>query len=259
MVFGHTQRMLFRQLFPITDEVEIADYVRGFHLAGAALPDRPYTVANFVSSADGRASVEGRSRGLADDGDKALFGALRAVADAVLVGTGTLEAERYGRLIKSADVRERRRAEGLAGEPLACMLTRSGRLPLDIPLFAEPEARVVVFSGAAVQIGSAAAQVDVVRLAPDELDFAHALKHLRTEHHVRAVLCEGGPTVLNALLREQVLNELFLTLAPKLVGGGAEIPITVGAALTKPADVVLAGVLERDGTLFLRYQRANQV
>lgn len=250
--------MLFRQLFPIPDEVEITDHVRGFRLADAAPADRPYTVANFVSSVDGRASVEGRSGGLGDEGDKALFGALRATVDAVLVGTGTLETERYGRLIKNPEVRARRRAEGLAPEPLACVVTRSGRVPLDIPLFSEAEARVVVFSGAEVQLGSTAAQVEVVRLAPGELDFAHALNHLRTEHRVRALLCEGGPTVLNALLREQVLDELFLTLAPMLVGGGAEIPITVGAALAEPADVVLAGALERGGTLFLRYQRAKQ-
>jgi riboflavin biosynthesis pyrimidine reductase len=257
MVFGQTQRMLFRQLFPIPDEVEIAAHVRDFRLADAAPPDRPYTVANFVSSVDGRASVEGLSGGLGDEGDKALFAALRGVADAVLVGTGTLAAERYGRLIKNGEVRARRRAEGLEPEPLACVLTRSGRLPLDIPLFSESEARVVVFSGAPVQLGPTAAQVDVVRLAPGALDFAHALRHLRAEHGVRALLCEGGPTVLNALLREQVLDELFLTMAPKLIGGGAEIPITVGAALTEPADVVLTGVLERGGTLFLRYQRAN--
>jgi riboflavin biosynthesis pyrimidine reductase len=249
--------MLFRQLFPTPGKVEIAAHVRGFRLADAAPPDRPYTIANFVSSVDGRASVEGRSGGLGDEGDKALFGALRGMADAVLVGTGTLEAERYGRLIKNPEVRARRRAEGLAPEPLACILTRSGRLPLDIPLFSEPEARVVVFSGAAVALASVAAQVEVVRLAPGELDFAHALKHLHTEHQVRALLCEGGPRVLNALLREQILDELFLTLAPTLVGGGAEIPITVGPALTEPADFVLSGALERGGTLFLRYQRAN--
>jgi 5-amino-6-(5-phosphoribosylamino)uracil reductase len=239
--------------------VEIEDHVRSLDLAGAAPADRPYTVANFVASLDGRASVEGRTASLGDDGDKALFRALRGAADAVLVGTGTLGTERYGRMIKDPHVRERRHAAGRTAEPLACVLTRSGRLPLDIPLFSEPEARVVVFSAAAIELGACAAQVEVVEIPFTELDFAHALRHLRSEHDVRALLCEGGPRVLSALLREDVLDELFLTLAPKLVGGGAEIEITAGPELPELADTRLAGVLERQGSLFLRYQRTNRV
>jgi riboflavin biosynthesis pyrimidine reductase len=246
--------MVFRQLFPRPGEVGIDDYVRGLHLRAQAPEGRPYAVANFVSSLDGRASVRGRSGGLGDAGDRAVFWTLRAAVDAVLVGTRTLRAERYGRLIRDAEARSRRRTEGLRAEPMACVLTRSGRLPLEIPLFAEPEAQVVVFSGAEVDLGASAAQVEVVRLPPAELDFAHALAHLRGEHDVRALLCEGGPTVFGALLRETVIDELFLTLASKLAGGGLEPPITAGPGLPDLAQARLAGVLERDSTLFLRYQ-----
>jgi riboflavin biosynthesis pyrimidine reductase len=251
--------MVFRQLFPAPGEVEIDDHIRSLALAASAPPDRPYTVANFVSSLDGRASVKGRSGGLGDAGDKAVFWALRSIADAVLVGTGTLKAERYGRLIRDPDMRARRRAAGLAPEPLACVLTRSGRLPLEIPLFSEPQARVVVFSGAKVELGTSAAQVEIVRVAPAELSFARALGHLRSEHRVQALLCEGGPRVLSALLYEEVLDELFLSLAPKLVGGAPAVTITAGAERDELAQARLAGVLERAGTLFLRYQRTNRV
>lgn len=257
MVFVQTPRMVFRRLLPDPDEVDIEAHVRALRLRERAPGERPYTVVNFVSSLDGRATVNGRSGALGDEGDKALFRALRAAADAVLVGTGTLEVERYGRMIRSPEVREARRAEGLAPEPLACVLTRSGRLPLGIPLFSEPEAHVVVFSGAEVELGSVAARVEVVPLGAAEVDFTHALAHLRSAYGVRALLCEGGPRVFSALLQEAVVDELFLTVAPKLVGGGAEAPVTSGPEPAELTDARLAGVLERDGTLFLRYQRTN--
>jgi riboflavin-specific deaminase-like protein len=253
------RRMLFRKLFPRPEDVEIEDYVRSFDLRGRASEHRPYVVANFVSSLDGRTSVTGISGGLSDAGDRAMFWALREAADAILVGTGTLEAESYGRMIKDPALRARRREQGLRPEPLACILTRSGRLPLDIPLFSEPEAHVIVFTGDEVELGDSSAWVEVVRLPPAELDFAHALSHLASEYEVRALLCEGGPSVLSALLREDVLDELCLTLAPKLLGGGTATAITAGPELPEFAQACLAGVIERQGTLFLRYQRTNPV
>ncbi len=255
MVFRQTPHMVFRALYPRGGEVEIDDHVRDIDLRAGATEEQPYTVANFVASLDGRATADGRSGPLGDEGDKALFRALRGAVDAVLVGTRTLQTENYGRLIRDPDMRARRRADGLTDEPLACTVTRSGRLPLDIPLFAEPEAQVVVFSGRDVDLGTVAAQVEVVRLPESQLGFAGVLAHLRAHRDVRALLCEGGPTVFAALLAERVVDELFLTLAPKLVGGGDAPAITSGPELPDLAEVRLAGVLEREETLFLRYQR----
>jgi len=251
------QRVEFTQLWPQPRSVEIEQYLAELGLAGRAPARRPFTVANFVSSVDGRVSVKGRSGALGDDGDKAVFRALRREVDAVLVGTGTLEAERYGRLVADPAARERRRRRGMSPEPLACIVTRSGSLPLEIPLFAEPEAEIVVFSGAEIDASAAAARVEVVRLDPDEVSFEAALAHLRTRCDVRALLCEGGPGVFGALLREDVVDQLFLTFAPKLAGGGDAPSIASGAELPEPATMALQGVLERAGTLFLRYERTN--
>ncbi|MDQ6730314.1 MAG: dihydrofolate reductase family protein, partial [Actinomycetota bacterium] len=141
----------------------IEEHILGLGLGERAPAGRALTVANFVSSLDGRASLQGRSGGLGDDADKAVFRALRRASDAVLVGTGTLRAENYGRIVADPDARRAREARGMDPEPLAVTVTRSGRLPLGIPLFAEPEARVIVFSGADVDLGKAEAQVEVVR------------------------------------------------------------------------------------------------
>jgi riboflavin biosynthesis pyrimidine reductase len=245
--------MNFSELWPLNREIEIDAYVS--ELLGADRPgaERPFTLVNFISSVDGRATVDGQSRGLGDDGDKALFRALRQGVDAVLAGTGTMRAERYGRMLGDPAARARRVQQGLSAEPLACTLTRGGTLPLEIPLFAEPEARVVVFSGADIDTSGVQAQVEVVSLAADQLTFAQALRRLRAMHGVRTLLCEGGPRVFAELAREAVADQLFLTLSSTLVGGGSSPAITSGSPLPVPDRLRLEGVLERDGTLFLRY------
>jgi len=249
--------MELTRLYPQTERVMIEEHILGLRLGERAPAGRALTVGNFVSSLDGRASLQGRSGGLGDDADKAVFRALRRASDAVLVGTGTLGAENYGRIVADPGARRAREARGVAAEPLAVTLTRSGHLPLQIPLFAEPDARVIVFSAAEVDLGDARAQVEVVRLDPDQLNFTAALAHLRREHGVRLALCEGGPAVLGALLRESVLDQLCLSLAAKLAGGGYAPAITRGPELPEPADAGLEEVLERDGTLFLRYRLRN--
>jgi riboflavin biosynthesis pyrimidine reductase len=253
-VFSETLAgVLFTELWPQRREVEVDRYVADLRLADRAAAQRPFTIVNFVSSVDGRATLHGRSGPLGDDGDKALFRALRNDVDAVLVGTGTLAAERYGRMIRDPEIRERRRRRGLPPEPLACTVTRTGAVPSEIPLFAEPEARIIVFTCAEVDASAAEAQVEVVFMEPDQISFAAVLSNLRSMHDVRALLCEGGPRVFGALAREGAFDQLFLTVAPKLAGGGNERSITTGPELPDPAAMGLESVLERDGTLFLRY------
>jgi riboflavin biosynthesis pyrimidine reductase len=247
----------FRHLLPgprtaETDAETVLDALFG------ALPphsERPTTLVNFVSSADGRATAGGRSGGLGDEGDRALFHGLRERVDAVLAGTNTIRTENYGRILGKPERRRRRLERGMSAEPLACMLTRSGNVPTGVPLFAEPEARVIVFGPARLkpELDACAAQVELVALEPDELTWTTALGRLRRDYAVRTLLCEGGPSVFGALLGEGLVDELFLTLAPKLVGGGTGPTISSGPELPQPRAATLAWALERAGSLFLRY------
>jgi 5-amino-6-(5-phosphoribosylamino)uracil reductase len=247
--------MDFRKLLPKADTVDLDQLLETLDL-GAGATDRPYTVANFVSSADGRATFQGRSGALGDDGDKAMFHGLREHVDAVLVGTRTLAIERYGRILGKAERRERRRQRGAPDEPLACAVSRSGEIRADIPLFAEPEARVVLFvpEGANPDLTRCQAEVEVVRLDLAELTMTTALRCLRADYGVRSVLCEGGPTIFGALLHERVVDELFQTLAPRLTGGGTGPAISAGPELPEPRQLELVWALERAGSLFLRYR-----
>ena len=236
--------MIFRRLLPEPGHVEGSEAVAG--LAGHEV-----FAVNMVASADGRAAFGGVTAPLSDPADRELFHLLRAQADAILVGPGTLRTERYGRMIKDEERRAQRAAAGLAPEPLAVTLTRTLALPYDIPLFQEPEARVIVYTSSDREPEPCPAQLDVVRLP--ELSPPVVVADLRARHGVRCVLCEGGPTLNGALFAAGVVDELFLTISPALVGGRDPLTILEGdldAALA--LDLVQA--LEHDGTLLLRYR-----
>lgn len=247
--------MPFTQLTPRHEPIEIEEALAALSLAEHAPADRPYTIANFVESVDGHATFGGRSRALGDDGDKAIFHGLREQVDAVFAGTRTLEAENYGRILGKPERRARREQNGLAPEPLAVVVTRSGAIPIEIPLFNEPEAQIVVFAptGAAPDVAACASNIALVELEPAELTLANVAGHLRSELGVRTMLCEGGPTVFASLVRERVVDELWLTLASKLTGGGTGPSITRGPELSELRDLEPIWMLERERTLFLRY------
>jgi riboflavin biosynthesis pyrimidine reductase len=241
----------YRRLLPDPGDTDASAFVQSLELRNSdTARERPYTIANFVASVDGRATIDGLSRKLSDPGDRELFRSLRERADAVLVGTATLAAENYGRMLPQAERRERRVASGRTAEPLAVTVTNSGRLPLEIPLFSDPEARLIVFSPTPPETEHAAATVIHEPLT----SLAEVLDTLGRDHGVRILVCEGGPTLFGALVRERLLDELFLTLAPRLVGGASGKGVASGPPPEAPVKLDLAGVLERDGTLFLRYR-----
>lgn len=223
--------------------------VEDLRLREAPLPaGRPRVVAAMVASADGRASVDGRSVALGHPADRALFRELRTAADALLVGPGTLAAERYADVVDEEQQGARRRA-GRPGKPLVATIARGLDVPGDIGLFAEADQRIAVYTDAtAGQAPSRGAQVSTHRPAAP----ASVLAHLREAHEVRAVLCEGGPRLLHALLAEDLLDDLVLTVAPLLVAGDAPTTLT-GPALAPPAGLRLRGAWRAEDHLFLHF------
>jgi 5-amino-6-(5-phosphoribosylamino)uracil reductase len=242
-----------QQLLPEHRTVSVGDLLSAIDPAQHEVGDRPYTLVNFVATVDGRTSFLGRSGPIGDDGDRQMFHGLRERVDAVMAGSVTMRTERYGRMTRDPERRRRRTERGLAPEPLAVVVTRSGDVPFDIPLFTEPEARVVIFTPTDLDTSNCGAQVEVVRLDPGQLTMTTVWRRLTSDFGVRMLLCEGGPTVFGALLHEDLADELFLTLSPRLAGGGSEASITHGPALPALLDLTLRWALERQGSLFLRY------
>jgi riboflavin-specific deaminase-like protein len=217
---------------------------------------RPYVVANMVTTADGHGAVGGRTKELSSPADRELFHSLREQVDAVMAGTATIAIERYGPLVRDEERRRRRVARGLAPQPLAVTASRSLELPVTVPLFEHPESKVVVLAGQNGEPPHANAELIVEHVpGPDErtIDFLAGFELLRTRHGVHTLLLEGGPTLLGAMLEAGLVDELFLTFAPLLIGGGPEPAIVEGPPLPAPVRLRLLGLLEDEGFLFARY------
>jgi riboflavin biosynthesis pyrimidine reductase len=168
-----------------------------------------------------------------------------------MVGAGTVRAERYGRMAKSDELRDKRRGEGLEADPLAVVV--SGRLDLaaDLPLLQEPEQRVAIATGADTRIEGTTSPIDYLETGDD---LPLLMTRLREDYGIRSILCEGGPTLNAHLLAAGLVDELFLTLSPMLVGGASALTIVAGRELVEPAELDLVWVLEGGGDLFTRWR-----
>lgn len=246
-----------RRLLPPGDPATPQELVESYGVrARGGDGARPYLMLNMISTADGRASIGGRSGALGNRADRELFHALREVVDGVLVGAGTLRRERYGRIIRDERARRRRTQRGLRPEPLACVVSATLTLPVDVPLLDEPEARVVVLTPSPASLPGPRAQVDYVRAERDGvLDLTAAMSELRERFSIQTLLCEGGPHLNGELLGAGLVDELLLTLAPLLAGDQAQeqLRIVAGRELAPPASMRLMGAAESDSHLFLRY------
>jgi 5-amino-6-(5-phosphoribosylamino)uracil reductase len=240
-----------RLLFPAEHPSTPDQLAGGLRLGDLAPDGRPYLALNMVTTLDGKATIEWRTRGLSTDLDRELFHHLRTQADAVMVGAGTVRAERYGRMTKTAELREKRVREGLAPDPLAVVVSARLDLPADLPLLNEPEQRVVIATSSDATIEGLGPQVEFLRVG-DDLPLMMA--RLLADYGVRSVLCEGGPTLNSHLLAADLVDELFLTLNPKLAGGASALTIVAGRELVEPAELELVSVAEGAGDLFTRWR-----
>ena len=203
-----------------------------------AVRGRPAVRLNMIASVDGATTVAGLSGGLGGQADKRVFSVLRSLADAVLVAAGTARAEGYGP----------------APLPIA-IVSRSCALDWQAPLFTAPAERpvVVTVTGAPVDNRARAAEVaDVVIAGDDRVDMRRAIDAL-AERGARRVLAEGGPSLNAQLAASGLLDEVCLSLAPRLVAGDSK-RILAGPALDPPHRYQLRSVCEDDGYLFLRYR-----
>lgn len=205
----------------------------------AAPPDRPYTFTNFVTSHDGKISFDMPERsGGADvsrhaDHDVWLMGLIRARADAILTGGGTLRvAKRHTWKPETVFPADRtayaalRAAEGRAPLPLLVIVTGSGDLPADAAALQVPDQPLLI---ATTEAGAERARAILAdhpdvsyHVGPDKrVDWPELLADLR-ERGVQSLLSEGGARVYGDLIRARLIDEVFLTRSPIVIGTSAE-------------------------------------
>ena len=243
---------------------------------------RPFVVANFVSTLDGVVSyeIEGKSGGStisgSDPSDRFIMGLLRASADAVMVGAGTLRDVSVKSLWTPEYVypdtkhlyAEYRAALGKPEYPLLVIVSGSGQLELERAIFRTPAMRTVVITTAAgkdelTRRGAATlSSVEVHTLDPGDGGIAPdaMLQLLQSQYGVKTLLHEGGPTLFGQFLAAEAVDELFLTLSPQIAGrkGDATRPAVVQGVEFVPDSAPwfeLVSVKEKAAYLYLRYRR----
>lgn len=216
---------------------------------GGELLGKPYLILNLVRSADGRASIGGQASGLGTGVDRKTMRTLRAKSDAVMVGGGTIRAEKLSLSLDAEDTRP---------VPRAVIVTNSGDVPLESNLVRDPRQEVLVLLPESAGQGAERNLQDLaeIRRVPatscGEIDVQSAVEILNCDYGIEVLLCEGGPTLNGALIEGELVDEMFLTVAPMLVGEQGSTTASTRAQ-ERPRSLALISSLVVGDEVFLRY------
>ena len=248
-----------RELWPVPTEAVDVEAAYADDARQPPDPGRPWVTVNMISSVDGAMALDGRSGDLGGAGDKAVFRALRALPDVIVVGAATVRAERYGPPRPTEAVRAARLGRGQTAVPRLVVVSGSLDLDTDLGLFTDAEVvpMVVTTTHADAERAARLAEVaEVVRLPGERVEPRALLAHLAADGAAVA-LCEGGPSLNGQMVAAGLVDEWCTTVAPLLVAGDAG-RVAAGAPVAAPEPLALRRVLaDEDGYLFLRYLAAR--
>lgn len=223
--------------------------------------DRPFVAINMVMSADGRTVVDGTERGLGSKLDQRLMRELRVHFDVVMNGGATFRASGTSARLNDPGLERWRLDRGMTPSPIAAVLTRSGDLPPERRFFTDDGFEAVIYlssSAPDVVRRELEARVRPVVSVPEGREAVAALDHMKRELGASRVLVEGGATLNGELISQELVDEYFLTLAPRIAGGDIAHP-----AVQWPGEPTAAGIRQLSlvhakpagtGELFLRYR-----
>ena len=237
---------------------------------------RPHVISNFVTTLDGVVSLNEKGHASGGDisgfsaQDRMVMGLLRAIADVVIVGSGTLGVDRrhvwtaeriYPGL--AGEYRRLRAALGKRERPLMVVVSGSGRLDLRLPVFASGEMRslIVTSTAGARRLrklrAPAAVEIRAVR-GGGAIRARSILEQVRRASAGKLILVEGGPRLLGDFYAERLLDEQFLTLAPQIAGrdaGDQRLSLVMGRTFAPqhPLWGRLVDLRRGNNQLFLRY------
>ena len=244
---GTTKLCLYPEQRALAGEEEI---YHDLELPLSGSPSLPYVLVNMVSSADGRSSVGGKASGIGSRADRGAMRALRSHVDAVMVGAGTLRAEKLNLGLDEPEARQ----------PLAVIVGGTRDLPLGERL-ANRQQKVIlaVPEGARGTVDAGFGRLTVVQTPSVRrglVDLRWLHEYLRTEHTVDRLLVEGGPALNRSMIDEGLADEIFLTLAPRILLGeeAAILRGKAGEGTGRSRSLDLLSVHSSGSELFLRYR-----
>lgn len=257
------------QLFPPSDDnVPVGDAVDVAVLdaVGAEnrvpIEGRPWLFTNMIVSADGATAVGGLSGELGADGDRAMFRALRAQADVILVGAGTARQEMYQPPIAYEAAQQQRRRRDQSPRPRLALVSRRLDLDPSLPLFADDDTKTRPFvittaEALAADTSGLDQRAEVLVAGVHDVELSVGID-LLAEHGARTVLCEGGPSLNGRLAATDLIDEWNLTVAPLLVGGDSKRAAVGPLPGGPPSTMHLARVWTLDHYLFCRWTRSER-
>ncbi|MDE0608225.1 MAG: dihydrofolate reductase family protein [Acidimicrobiaceae bacterium] len=223
--------------------------------------DRPWVMGSMIASLDGATAIGGLSGELGGPADRAVFRAVRASCDWIVVASGTANAESYGPPKQSEAVVEARLRSGRSAVPRLAIVTVSGAIDPTIPAFTHaagdraPEQRPLVISGEQANAEKLAAlNAEIVRLPAPAPQPGAVLNELH-RRGAQVVLCEGGPTWNGKMVQAGLIDEICLSISP-ILAGGTSSRIVAGAEHAIATQMRLSRLLCEDDLLFARYTRA---
>lgn len=223
--------------------------------------NRPRLIANFALTADGKVSTRNFTPArFTGPADKRRLQEIRSLGDAVMAGAATVGADTMSLGLSAADLREKRRVAGRAEVPLRVVVSNRGNLAPSAKIFQNRTSPLVVFATSGMPARRRAALAglcDLWLFEAREVPLAEVLRILRGEYRVKTLVCEGGPRLLRALLEIQAVDELRVTVAPRIFGGAGAPTLTglCGDFLAKTTCFRLQKMEAHEGECYLRFLR----
>jgi riboflavin-specific deaminase-like protein len=225
------------------------------------LETRPLVTVHFAVTIDGKASTVGHTPAqFTSSRDKRRLLEVRSQNDAILVAKGTLEKDRMSLGLPDQEFRDERLRRGASAEPLRVIISASGEISSDLPIFKSSGAPIVLYTTSRIAESKRIeleSKLTIYEAGKDQVDLAYLLSHLFSHYQVRTVVCEGGPTLVRSLAEIDVIDKIVLTIAAKLFGGRLAPAMTgpPGDFLPASRHFRLVNTEIGDNEFYLTYER----
>lgn len=227
------------------------------------MKNRPSVAVNFAVTWDGKVSTRNFTPAdFSSKSDKRRLLEIRSTGDALLLGYSTVKHDNMSMGLPDESLRAQRVHRKQAPYPLRVIVSNSGRIDPGLQLFQRDFSPIVIFSTARMprRTQTALAGKASLHLHPGRtVHLQKMLAQLRADYKVKRLVCEGGPSLFRALLAGELVDEINLTLCPRIFGGLGAPALTglPGEFLPRPVSCKLAGMKVHEGECFLRYRVAH--
>jgi 2,5-diamino-6-(ribosylamino)-4(3H)-pyrimidinone 5'-phosphate reductase len=184
---------------------------------------RPRVTVHFAVTLDGKVSTPHHTPAqFTSANDKQRLLQVRSENDAVMVAKGTLQTDRMSLGLPDQALRNERSRRGVSEEPLRVIVSATGDIGLDLPIFQNPGAPIVLYTTSRISSSKRTeleAKLAIYEAGQDQVNLGYVMRHLFSCYQVHTVVCEGGPTLVRSLAQVDLIDRIVLTVAAKLFGG----------------------------------------